>query len=209
VKLVVFDLGRVLVRICDDWVQACSSAGIELESESLGPAEFMKLRDLVHRVEVHAINFAGFAEQAGAILGATPEQISAASSAFVVGLYEGVPRLLAELKAAGVKTACLSNTNEHHWGLLADKDHPAFFPLAELDHQFASHLIRARKPDEEIYAHLEQAAGARGPEILFFDDVEENIRAARKRGWIGEWIDPELNDPMRQIREALEKHGVL
>src|SRR5581483_2077465 len=96
VKLVVFDLGRVLVRICDDWMHACASAGIELESKDLGPQELMRLSDLVHEVEVHAIDFAGFSKQASAILGATREQISAASTAFVVGLYEGVPELLAE-----------------------------------------------------------------------------------------------------------------
>ena len=108
-----------------------------------------------------------------------------------------------------MKTACLSNTNEHHWGLLSDRKHPAFFPLAELDHQFASHLIRARKPDEAIYEHLEKEAGVSGPEILFFDDVEENVRAARKRGWDAEWIDPELNNPMRQIREALRARQII
>jgi len=169
----------------------------------------MKLRDLVHQVEVHTIDFPRFAKEAGAILGASSEQIHTASAAFVVGLYEGVPELLSDLSAAGVKTACLSNTNEHHWGLLSDPSHPAFFPLTRLDHQFASHLIRARKPDDAIYAHLEQVAHARGPEILFFDDVEENVRAARKRAWLAEWIDPERNDPLPQIREALKTHRVL
>jgi glucose-1-phosphatase len=209
VKLVVFDLGRVLVRICDDWMHACSTAGIELAAKDLGAEEILKLRDLVHQVEVHTVDFARFAREAGAILGATPEQITTASAAFVIGLYEGVPELLSALRAAGIKTACLSNTNEHHWGLLADENHPAFFPLSRLDHQLASHLIRARKPDDAIYAHLEDVSRVRGPQILFFDDVEENVRAARKRGWIAEWIDPQPDDPLTQIREALKTHQVL
>jgi len=190
-------------------MHACSSAGIELENRDLGATEILKLRDLVHRVEVHTIDFATFAREAGAILGATPEQITTASAAFVVGLYEGVPELLSELAAAGVKTACLSNTNEHHWGMLSDKAHPAFFPLSQLDHQFASHLIRARKPDDAVFEHLENVAQLRGPHILFFDDVEENVRAARKREWLAEWIDPSLNDPLSQIREALKLHNVV
>ena len=208
-KLVIFDLGRVLVRICDDWMHACATAGIDLANNDLGGAELLRLRDLVHQVEVHTIDFATFAQEAGAILGASPDQITRASAAFVIGLYEGVPELLSELAGAGVKTACLSNTNEHHWGLLSDREHPAFFPLSKLDHQFASHLIRARKPDTTIYVHVEETANIRGAEILFFDDVEENVRAARKRGWIAEWIDPEVHDPMRQIRAALDAHGVL
>ena len=56
---------------------------------------------------------------------------------------------------------------------------------------------------------IEEIAQARGSEILFFDDMEENVRAARKRGWIAEWIDPQLDDPLRQIREALKTHQVL
>ena len=43
-----------------------------------------------------------------------------------------------------------------------------------------------------------------GLEILLFDDVEENVRAARKRGWDAEWIDPEpVDNLMRQICEAV------
>lgn len=209
VELVVFDLGRVLVRICDDWIHACSTAGIELAARDFQAGDFVKLRDLVHAVEVNAIGFAEFAAQAGQVMGATAAQVLAASEAFVVGLYEGVPELLESLAAAGVKTACLSNTNEHHWALLADAKHPAFFPLNRLNHQFASHLIRARKPDEAIYAYLERETGKPGPAILFFDDVEENVKAAMRRGWRAEWIDPERNDPMRQIREGLRAHGVL
>jgi glucose-1-phosphatase len=208
IRLVVFDLGRVLVRICDDWMHACSTAGIELGARELGPADFLRLRELVHQIEVQEIDFVMFSDQVGKILGATAEQIATASAAFVVGLYEGVPELLDELAAAGVKTACLSNTNEHHWGLLSDRQHPAFFPLGKLDHQFASHLIRARKPGAEIYAHLENATGLKGPQILFFDDMEENVRAARNRGWSAEWIDAERNDPLGQIRAALRGHGV-
>jgi FMN phosphatase YigB (HAD superfamily) len=209
IKLVVFDLGRVLVRICEDWLHACSSAGIEIEIQNLQPADFLRLRDLVHQIEVDAVPFSTFATEAGAILGATPDQISVASAAFVVGLYEGVPDLLNELAAVGVRTACLSNTNSHHWSLLSDTAHPAFFPLGDLDHQFASHLIGARKPDEAIYRHLEEETGTSGKDILFFDDVEENIAAAQKRGWKAQWIDPERNDPMTQIRSALRAHRVL
>ncbi|HEY8747897.1 MAG TPA: HAD-IA family hydrolase [Tepidisphaeraceae bacterium] len=209
IKLVVFDLGRVLVRICEDWTQACASAGIAVEAQNLGPADLLRLRDLIHQVEVDAIPFSAFATEAGGILGATPDQISLASAAFVVGLYNGVRELLNELAAAGVRTACLSNTNAHHWSLLSDSAHPAFFPLGDLDYQFASHLIGVRKPNEEIYAHLERETQTTGSEILFFDDVEENIEAAQRRGWNAQWIDPALDDPTSQIRRILRRHRLL
>ena len=90
-----------LSRICDDWMHACATAGIDLANQDLGPTEILRLRDLVHQVEVHTIDFATFAREAGSILGATPDQITTASAAFVVGLYEGVPELLSELAAVG------------------------------------------------------------------------------------------------------------
>lgn len=208
IELVVFDLGRVLVRICSDWVHACATAGVKLELDKLDPAALFQLRELVHQVEVNAVSFEEFAGQVARTLGATPQQIRRASEAFLVSLYPGVVELIAELHAAGLATACLSNTNEHHWELLADANHPAFGNLSELKYLFASHIIGARKPDAAIYQHLEQETDIRGSSILFFDDVKENVQAARSRGWNAEWIDPDLDDPLPQIRAALARHGM-
>ena len=208
IELVVFDLGRVLVRICNDWVHACATAGVNIALDRLDPASLLELRELVHQLEVNALSFEEFAGRVGRTLGATPEQIRCASEAFLVSLYPGVVELIAELHKAAVATACLSNTNEHHWRLLADPQHPEFSGLSRLRYQFASHLIGARKPDQAIYEHLERETGIRGGAILFFDDVQENVDAARSRGWKAEWIDPALDDPLPQIRTALGRHGV-
>ncbi len=209
IRLVVFDLGRVLVRICDDWKQACSCAGLELPDVPLDPGGLNRLRDIVHRAEVGELGTAGFSEAAAPVLGLSPAQVRAMSEAFIFGAYAGAADLLKELSAGGVRTACLSNTNEHHWGLLSEQGHRAYFPLDRLNHRFASHLIRARKPDMKIYEHVEREAGVPGDSMLFFDDVPENIQAARARGWNAKWIDPSLNDPIGQIRKTLASFGVL
>lgn len=209
IELVVFDLGRVLVRICDDWMHACEAAGIKLDIATLDASKLLAMRAAVHRVETNELNFDAFATEVAGLLGATKDQIRNASAAFALGLYEGVEPLLEELHEAGVATACLSNTNEHHWGFLGDAKHPSYFPLGRLKHHFASHLIRARKPAPEIYEHLERETGMSGPAILFFDDLQENIDAANQREWNGVWIDPDLNDPLSQIRAALKRHLVL
>jgi len=209
IELVVFDLGRVLVRIRDDWTQAFESAGIKVDVTALGASKLLALRSALHQVETNELNFDTFATTVAGLLGATKDQIVNASAAFSLGLYEGVEPLLDELHEAGVPTACLSNTNEHHWAFLADSSHPSFFPLARLKHHFASHLIRARKPAPAIYEHLERETGVSGPAILFFDDLKENIAAANQRGWNGVWIDADLDDPLSQIRAALKQHHVL
>ena len=81
-------------------------------------------------------------------------------------------------------------------------------PLEKLDHRFASHLIGLRKPDDRIYAHVEQATGATPGRIVFFDDVEENVAAAARRGWRAHRISID-SDPIAQVRQHLRAAGVL
>ncbi len=45
-------------------------------------------------------------------------------------------------------------------------------------------------------------------EILFGDDTEENVIAARVVGWRATRVDP-AGVPAQQIIDALAKHGVL
>jgi putative hydrolase of the HAD superfamily len=207
IKLVVFDLGRVLVRICRDWQHACECGG--LTWPALDPATAARLRDVAHRAEIGQIDAQTFYSDAAALLACPPDQIRAISDAFVFGPYPGAADLLAELASAGVKTACLSNTNEHHWSLLSEVGHRAWLPMDRLHHHFASHLMRARKPDDAIYADVERQVGLPPESILFFDDLPDNIEAARRRGWNAHWIDPAPDDPIPQIRAALRRHGVI
>jgi FMN phosphatase YigB (HAD superfamily) len=204
VRLVVFDLGRVLVRICRDWQHACQCAGFDWSTVDAN--QQAALRDVLHRAEIGSIEAAEFYHKAATALGCAPETVKEISDAFIFGPYPGTADLLAELSAAGIKTACLTNTNAHHWSLLFEPGHRARLPMEELTHHFASHLLRARKPDDSIYARVEQEAATPGSAILFFDDVMENIHAARARGWNAHWIDPAPDDPLPQIRVALRAH---
>lgn len=208
VKLVVFDLGRVLVRICDDWRQACTYAGFAPPAE-MDPAQALRVREFVLSQEMGKLAFATFADDAAPLMGLSPAQIRAFSEAYIRGPYPGSVELVDELSSAGVATACLSNTNDHHWELMSTPGHSSFFPLHKLRHRFASHLVGARKPDEAIYAHVERATGLPAEAILFFDDVPDNVEAAQKRGWNVQRIDPAPDEPIAQIRDVLRRHRVI
>jgi FMN phosphatase YigB (HAD superfamily) len=45
-----------------------------------------------------------------------------------------------------------------------------------------------RKPDAEIYRHAEARLGASRAELVFVDDVEANVEAAKALGWRGVWF---------------------
>lgn len=206
IELVVFDLGRVLVRICDDWFHACSCAGLDVSRDSIRPETLPRLRELAEQAEVGRLGIAEFAERASPLIGISPRQFRLMSEAFILGPYPGAVDIVSELTQSGIATACLTNTNDDHWALLSRNGHQAYFPLDRLKHQFASHLVRARKPMAAIYEHVERETKVSGDRILFFDDVLENVEAARKRGWHAQRIDPALSDPIAQIRSALARH---
>lgn len=208
VRLVCFDLGRVLVRICRDWRHACEVAGLTPPPEEQVARHRARLHDAVCRVEVGAISGRQFCEDVAPAFGLRPDDVWAVLSGFTRGPYPGAVELLDELRSLGVATACLSNTNEPHWRLMSNPASHTFFPFDRLTHAFASHQVKLRKPDDAIYAHVERATGVPGNSIVFFDDVQENVDGAKHRGWQACWIDPAPDDPLRQVRDFLRSRGI-
>jgi HAD superfamily hydrolase (TIGR01509 family) len=139
----------------------------------------------------------------------TLDEIASIHDAWLLDEYAGVRELVSELvQLPGVMTACLSNTNERHWGVLAPLEGAARFPsVMALGQRFASHLMRASKPDAKIFLDFQREMRADPGDILFFDDGESNVLAARGQGWRAETIDP-LGDTCRQLRAHLQAHGM-
>jgi putative hydrolase of the HAD superfamily len=206
VRLVCFDLGGVLVRIARGWDDACRRAAVELPHAN--EAIWRQHHDLMLRYETGEIDEAAYLCEAPGVIGGgvAAEQIVRVFDAWLLGMYPGAAELLEELKSRGVKTACLSNTNARHWGLLGGLDD--YRPLAGLDYRLASHELRIMKPNEQAYRRAEAAMGFWGGQVLFFDDKLENVEAARAVRWRAELID-RADDAVPQIREYLAAHGVL
>jgi HAD superfamily hydrolase (TIGR01509 family) len=205
VRLVCFDLGGVLVRIVRTWTDACRRAGVTLAPD---PAAWRRHEALLLRYETGEFDDAGYLRELPACLpGVSPEHIHSVFDAWLVGMYPDAAELLAELKQRGVKTGCLSNTNDRHWRTIMRAD-SEYAPLAELDYRFASHELGVMKPAERAYRLVEERTGLKGEQVLFFDDKPENVAAARAVGWRAEVID-RVDDAAAQLREYLHAHGVL
>ena len=84
---------------------------------------------------------------------------------------------------------------------------PAYPTVAGLRHKLASHELGLRKPDPAFYKALEKRTGVDGDDILFFDDLAENVRAAAALGWRVVQVDP-AGDPAELISRTLADHGV-
>ena len=84
------------------------------------------------------------------------------------------------LNRAGIKTGILSNIGDAmEVGVLG-----RFPALGEFAHHTFSHRLGIAKPDAAIYRHAVEGLGVPAGEILFIDDREENILAARAAGMV-------------------------
>ena len=205
-KLVVFDLGRVLIRLCDGWHHACEVAGVP------APAAFTdeqrkQLQQLVHVSEIGQMSQDEFCRGMSAITGIEPSHVDALSTAFLREPFPGALDLVRELKRLGFLTACLSNTNASHWQIMCASSGPSALALTEMDFRFGSHEIGVRKPDAAIYRHVENVTGVRAQQIVFFDDALENVEGARACGWRAHQVTDRV-DSVRQMRERLHAEGV-
>lgn len=219
--MIVFDLGGVIVRICRSWEEGCRAAGVHLSPAWDDPAARERRRELnsLHqRGLMHSDDF--YAAVAASVPGVySADDIRRVHHAWTLDEYPGVAALVDDLHAADVITGVLSNTNHAHWLRLAPAPHlpaPEYPTPRRLRHVHASHLLGLAKPDQAIYHEFARRAGflpgepgtGRGSQILFFDDLLENIDAARRAGWLGVQVD-HAGDTAAQMRAVLREFRVL
>jgi len=211
VELVVFDLGGVLVRIVRSWEEAHAAAGLGPSSAADSKRFRAERRRLGAAFQVGEIEpeafYRGIAEASDG--GYAPRDVERLLHAWQSTEYANVGAVVDGLHAAGVETAALSNTNALHWSMLRPESGTPLYPtVARLRRAYASHIMGVAKPDAAIYSAFEEATGVEGARLLFFDDLEANVEAARARGWQAEVID-HAGDTASQLRGHLERYGVM
>jgi len=179
-SLICFDLGGVIVRICRTWEEACVRAGVPLRAlerleSSRGLRSAVVLDHQTGRIDDETFALRLSAALDGAY---TPAEVMAVHRAWVIEEYPGVSAAIDRLHDAGLETAALSNTNPAHWEQI--RQWPA---LRRIQRPHVSHLMGLHKPDPAIYRAFEASVGRQPEEILFFDDLQENVDAARRAGW--------------------------
>ncbi len=94
------------------------------------------------------------------------------------GLFAGSTELVGEVRSAGLEAAVLSNTNGLHWAHQRDADRiPSLFTR-----HYLSHELGMAKPDREIFDHVVADLGRPPETVLFLDDNQPNVDAARAVG---------------------------
>ncbi|PIN69074.1 hypothetical protein COV94_03355 [Candidatus Woesearchaeota archaeon CG11_big_fil_rev_8_21_14_0_20_57_5] len=109
--------------------------------------------------------------------------------------------MAATLQQAGIRIGVLSNTERP----AVDYFLPQF--TRDIGLRFDSLVLSCDvgcvKPEDAIYAIAELMMGVSGEELLFLDDREENVVAARNRGW-----QAEVAKSSEDVRRILDDHAL-
>ena len=107
-------------------------------------------------------------------------------NSWVQAPYPGMIEAITVLQE-NYQVACLSNTNDLHWQHLKTYvDLETLFSPA-----YASHENHLAKPDKDYFKYVSSDLGIAPEKILFFDDTQANVDAAKTCGWQALKIDPE------------------
>ena len=214
IRIAVFDWGNVILKIVSSWEEACGRANLPIRGDITSPESKRRRQELAKLHQLGQIESAEFFEKIShAIDGIySPEEFRAVHNAWLIEEFSGVSQLIDDIHAAGkATTGLLSNTTDAHWQRqIGMHNRAADFPIvSKLRHKHASHLMGLAKPDLEIYKSFEHHTGFKPANILFFDDLQENILAAKACGWNAVRVDCMSGDTAKQMRTALENFGAL
>lgn len=90
-------------------------------------------------------------------------------------------------------------------GFIDDMLRRGLLPAVQYDHIIDSSVVRAIKPEDEIYKIAQDRAGVGPKEILLVDDSRSNLMAAERMGWHVLWFDDyDPPESVKRVREVLE-----
>lgn len=201
-RVVCFDLGNVAVKIARSWTEAVELAG----HKPLETDKNFNDTPLFDAFQVGAMSESDYLSALASTFNEDTAWARKTHDAVLVSEFPELENLVASLKADGILTGCLSNTNALHWKAMTD---PAQYPtVAAFEFPIASHIVRAGKPDEAIYRAFEDLSGFRGEDIVYFDDVREYVLAGSTRGWRSFQVSLNSN-PVDQMKRTLTELGLL
>ncbi len=110
-----------------------------------------------------------------------PEELIERFRTWPRGLFDGAIELVEELRSAHppLVIAALSNSNPIHWWEQIDGE-----KIRSLfDRPFLSYEMKLVKPDRAVFVHVTKMLDLEPVEIVYVDDNELNVEAARAVGW--------------------------
>ena len=184
VKAIVFDLGGVLIDLDLD---RCIRAFREI----LGYGRITELLDPCHQKGIYGDMEAGLISEddfRAEVLresrpGCVPSDVDRAMAGLLTGMDPAKVSLLISL-AGRYPIYGLSNNNEISVKRMHEIYEENGLPWRQVFRkEFISSRMKLLKPSPEIFARAQEEIGFPSEEILFVDDSQRNVDAARAAGW--------------------------
>jgi putative hydrolase of the HAD superfamily len=177
-KVVLFDLGRVLMHI--DFDAFPNGLGL-FTKEQRAPYD-VPLKPVVRLYEEGKISTEEFLDSLYAVFDCrfSREQILEAFNDIIVNDNEAIRPFVEEVRNTH-RIAILSNTCECHW----EKVQQVSSIIKIFPHCFTSFQLGAMKPDASVYLSVCTSLQVVPENVLFIDDLAENISGARAAGMHG------------------------
>ncbi|MGR9090637.1 MAG: HAD family hydrolase [Gammaproteobacteria bacterium] len=179
VRVVVFDLGRVLIdiqpaRCLAHWARHANVSAQALEREFVHDPHY-------EQFERGEIEFRDYASHLRATL-ALQLHDDVLETGWNALLGEALPQASAAVAAASARfpSFVFSNSNVTHESVWRHTHAELLAPLQQI---FVSSSLGMRKPEARAYRCVAEAIGVAPAEILFFDDLAENVAASRAVGY--------------------------
>jgi HAD superfamily hydrolase (TIGR01509 family) len=200
VKLCIFDLGGVIIRLKG----FATYADMPGYPRNMSQEELWRWFDALPEFpgwETGRTSFDDFARAtiAGLDLDIAMDEFKRQAMDMLQDEMPGMDELM-ERVSARVTTVALSNTNAEHWEKIM-RDYPV---VKRFNRLFASHLIGLRKPDSEIFRHVLREMKVPAGEAVFIDDTPKHVAAAKSVG-----IRAHVFENVEQCERVLTEDGVL
>ncbi|MCJ8312615.1 MAG: HAD family phosphatase [Saccharospirillaceae bacterium] len=188
IKVVVFDVAGVLLK--ETWIKTMQTL---LNDNSLTKSDVFELwqkEECFHQYETGQLNtqqFVCLAKQALNIK-LDDQTFSHIFNEMIVEPFKQSEQVLNTIKQ-NYKLAILSNTNPLHF----EKIQSQYTIYQPCDYLFLSHQMGVMKPSKQIFNTMLDTLNCRPNEVMFFDDNQPNVAAARQLGIQSELItEPQM-----------------
>jgi glucose-1-phosphatase len=173
-----FDLGNTLIKLAYERVLEAVCRNASTSRDQL--VELLEQPGGYRDMERGAVTFRDFydfvCDKAG--YRGSLQELQKIWSDFFDGTMPGMEDLLDKVRDK-YRVAFLSNSNEIHAELIPRR----FGTLFKKDDRFIfSHRFKVAKPDPEIFRRALEVLGALPHQVVFIDDLRENVLAAQEVG---------------------------
>ncbi len=177
-EILVYDLGNVLVDF--DWMIVIKRLAQKTGKTISDFQQLLTNPKLLYDYEAGEITTQEFFNRVQNLIG-YPNSLDDFRYDFGDMFTEAIQmtQLQKKIRASGIPTFILSNTNEIAIDFIKDK-----FPFfGNFDGYVFSYEEKSMKPNVSIYRAIEKISGKSGNQIAFIDDNIENIEGAIQLGW--------------------------